>query len=299
MIETRPAGNVARRARWAADDAGCAHGGSPGAPGGARKRHLSGFALKRLPVNRRSELPAARARRAACRQGDGNTWRRRVERPVQVGGGVACAAPMGDSARPVGSEKRMDIVARVKAMLASPATEWPRIEDEPADPAYLFFNYLAILALIPAIAGFIGMSIVGVWTPNSGTLRVPLVAGLFNALLGYVFAFIVVYIMALVIDAMAPRFEGQRNFPNALRLAVYGSTPMWLAGIFMVIPGLRFLIILGFYGLYIVWSGLPRLMKVPPTRLFSFVACIAAAAFILVFALGMIQAAVAAIMRGV
>jgi hypothetical protein len=65
----------------------------------------------------------------------------------------------------------------------------------------------------------------------------------------------------------------------------------------MVIPGLRFLIILGFYGLYIVWSGLPQLMKVPPARLFSFVACIAASAFILVFMLGMIQAAVAAIMR--
>ena len=44
------------------------------------------------------------------------------------------------------------------------------IEREPGDVQYLFKNYVAILALIPAVAGFIGSSIVGVSTPV-GTIK--------------------------------------------------------------------------------------------------------------------------------
>src|SRR5436189_2806275 len=97
-------------------------------------------------------------------------------------------------------EGKMDVVARVRAMLVSPAAEWPAIEREPGDPAYLFANYVAILALVPALAGFIGMSVVGVSTP-AGTMRVPLAAGLFNALFAYVLTFVMVYVMALIVDA--------------------------------------------------------------------------------------------------
>jgi hypothetical protein len=72
-----------------------------------------------------------------------------------------------------------------------------------------------------------------------------------------------VYVMALIIDALAPTFQGQKNHPNALKLAVYSMTPAWLAGVFSLIPGLRPLSILGLYGLYLLRVGLPPLMKVP------------------------------------
>ena len=55
----------------------------------------------------------------------------------------------------------MNVVERVKAILVTPKTEWQAIETEPGDPAYLFTNYVAILAAIPAVCGFIGMTIAG------------------------------------------------------------------------------------------------------------------------------------------
>jgi len=191
----------------------------------------------------------------------------------------------------------MDIIARAKAMLVAPTTEWPVIAKEPGDPVFLFGNYVAVLALIPAIAGFIGTSIVGVSTPG-GAVRVPFPAGLFNAMFGYVLAFVMVYALALIIDALAPSFAGEKNFSNALRLSVYSCTPLWLAGIFMVVPGLRFLVVLGFYGFYILWSGLPSLMKSPPGRSLVYAASAVACALVLTVALGAIQAAILSIIRG-
>jgi len=160
----------------------------------------------------------------------------------------------------------MNLVERVKAIILTPATEWPVIEREPGDPAYLFTNYVAILALIPAIASFIGSSIIGVSMPAVGTFRTPIFSGLFHAILSYVLSFVVVYIVGLIIDLLASSFQAQKNPGNALKLAVYSYTPAWLAGIFQIIPGLAFLSILGLYGIYLLWLGLPVLMKAPKEK---------------------------------
>jgi Yip1 domain len=170
----------------------------------------------------------------------------------------------------------MDLVERVKAILLTPKSEWLVIERESGDPAYLFTNYVAILAAIPAVCGFIGFSLIGI-----GTFRVGFMAGLVSAIVQYLLAFVMVYVLGLIIDALAPTFEGQKNPPNALKLAVYSMTPGWLAGVFLLIPALGFLGILGFYGLYLLWLGLPPLMKSPEEKAIGYTAAIAICAVII------------------
>jgi Yip1-like protein len=152
-------------------------------------------------------------------------------------------------------EVRVDIVERAKGILLTPKTEWQTIEPEPGDPAYLFTNYVAILAAIPAICGFIGMSIIG--------HRAGILTSIVIAVVRYLLSFVIVYAMALVVDALATTFHGQKNQPNALKLATYSMTPVWLAGALSLIPGLRPLGILGLYGVYLFWLGVPALMKAP------------------------------------
>ena len=103
-------------------------------------------------------------------------------------------------------------------------------------------------------------------------------------------AFAIVLVLALIIDLLAPVFGGQKDFDNALKLAVYSYTPAWLAGIFLVLPGLRFLILLGLYGAYVLLLGLPRLMKSPEQSSYVY----ALAAVICACALTLIAAAAAA-----
>src|SRR5436305_3789853 len=113
----------------------------------------------------------------------------------------------------------MNLVARVQAILLYPKSEWLVIEREPGDLGFLFTNYVAILAAIPAVCGFIGRSIVGV-----GGYRAGLFSGLLIAIVGYVLTFVGVYVMALIINALAPSFNGQKSFNNALKLVVYSFT---------------------------------------------------------------------------
>jgi len=191
----------------------------------------------------------------------------------------------------------MNLVERAKAIIMSPATEWPKIERESGDVTYLFTNYVAILALIPVVCGFIGTSIVGVSMPAVGTVRMPIFSGLFQAVLTYVLAFVLVYLVALIIDFLAPSFDGQKNSANALKLAVYSFTPTWLAGIFKIVPGLSFLWILGLYGIYLLWVGLPILMKSPREKTLIYTIAVVVCAIIIYYVVFRVVAGLVAFPR--
>jgi hypothetical protein len=77
---------------------------------------------------------------------------------------------------------------------------------------------------------------------------------------------IAILVLAFIIDIVAPLFGGKKDFDAALKLAVYSFTPVWLAGIFLLLPGLHFLVLTAFYGVYVLAAGLPRLMKTPKAQ---------------------------------
>jgi hypothetical protein len=183
------------------------------------------------------------------------------------------------------------LLARIRNIVADPRSEWPLIATEPGDPMRLFVGYVAVLAAIPAIAGFIGSSLVGV-SVSVGRLHDPMLFGLMRALISYLFSFVIVYLTALAIGVMAPLFQSERNFTSALKLAVYSFTPVWLIGIVLTVPGLRFLSILGLYAIRLVWTGLPPLMGTPRPKVLPYAISIVVAAFGIVLAMSVIQAAI-------
>jgi hypothetical protein len=183
----------------------------------------------------------------------------------------------------------MNAASRAHAVVADPSAEWAKIENEPGDAAYLLTGYVAPLALIPAIFGLIGACVVGVEGPGARILRGPIFDGVFGAVFGYVMSCATVLVLGLLIDLLAPMFGGRRDFDSAFKLAVYSFTPVWLAGIFLLAPGLRFLGLLGFYGGYLLWTGLPRLMKSPEPRIPAFAAIIVASAGVLILVIAAAQ----------
>ena len=172
----------------------------------------------------------------------------------------------------------MNLVERVKAILLAPKSEWMVIDKEPGDPQYLFANYVAILAAIPAVCGFLGMAIFG---RSIG-------AALAGAVISYVLAFVGVYVMALINDALAPVFGGRKDQPSALKLAVYSMTPAWLVGVFSLIPALGVLKILGLYALYLFWLGAPVLMKTPEDKSVVYTAAVVVCGIVVWLVLGLL-----------
>jgi hypothetical protein len=185
----------------------------------------------------------------------------------------------------------MNAAWRAQRILADPSAEWMKIEKESGDAAYLLTGYVAVLALIPAMFGFIGACVVGVTVPGAGTVRAPIFDGLFGAVFGYVLTCGTVLVLGLLIDFLAPVFGGRKNFDSAFKLAVYSYTPVWLAGIFLMAPGLRFIGFVGVYGAYLLWIGLPQLMKVPELKVPAFAAAIVASACALTVIVGIAQRA--------
>src|SRR6185295_7278206 len=86
----------------------------------------------------------------------------------------------------------------------------------------------------------------------------------------------------------APTFNGQRNQIQALKVAGYSSTASWVAGIFALIPGLRLLTILGLYSLYLLYLGLPILMKNPREKAMAYTVVVILAAIVLFIIIGAI-----------
>ena len=164
----------------------------------------------------------------------------------------------------------MDIVTRVRGLLLDPRAEWLAIDAEPSSVDSLYRDYLVFLAGVPALAGFIGMSLVGHALPVIGTYRVPLFSGIVWALLTFGLSLGGVYVLALIVDRLAPGFGGTPNFINAFKLSGYSATAAWLAGIFSIIPALGVLGLLGLYSLYLFYTGLPVLMRAPRERVFVY-----------------------------
>lgn len=160
-----------------------------------------------------------------------------------------------------------NLVARTKAILTTPKTEWPQIASEPASTSGLYAGYIAILAAIPAIAGFIKSSLIG--TGFLGvTVRAPIGAGITAAILGYALSLLLTYVMALIINALAPTFSGQKNQIQALKTVAYAWTAYWVAGIATIVPWLGWLVVLagGIYTIYLLYLGLPSTMQCPPDK---------------------------------
>jgi hypothetical protein len=150
----------------------------------------------------------------------------------------------------------MNLVERINGILLQPKSEWQAIEGEPGNAGYLFPNYVAIVAAIPPVCAFIGLSIVGY-----GPFRLGIISGILHAVVVYVLSLISVFIVAYVIDFLAGTFGARKNLDNAMKISAYAPTAAWVAGVFKIIPALAFLGILGLYSLYLLYTGITALMK--------------------------------------
>ena len=180
-------------------------------------------------------------------------------RPEPMAGASNSSGPAPGYVPPVGDAAH-GLIARVKNILLSPSTEWPTIAAEPSSTGSIYIGYVVPLVAIGVIAAFIGQSAIGL--PLVG--RVGVVAGLVRAIISFAFSLLGVFLIAWIVDVLAPTFGGQRNPLAALKATAYSFTPGWVAGVLNIVPMLGLLVIIGaLYGLYLLYLGLPVLMGCP------------------------------------
>lgn len=179
------------------------------------------------------------------------------------------------------------IVDRVKAILLRPSPTWDVIEAEPATIGGLYRSYVVPLALIPAIAGLIGSIVFG-YGAFGISYKPSILGAVLSAAVSYGATLLGVFILALIIDGLAPTFGGEKNRVQAFKVAAYSGTAGWVAGIFQIFPPLSFVGLLAFYGLYLLYRGLPRLMKTPDDKATPYTVVVVIAAIVVAIVVGAI-----------
>ena len=188
-------------------------------------------------------------------------------------GNGAGSSPGGNSCGPCqwcGCVDWKLILSRAKEVFLSPKGCWTSIKAEELSAKDLYLKYAVGLAAIPAICGFIKQSIIGISIPLMGTsYRVPFFSGLVHMIAAYLLMLLGFYIVAVVFEKLAPKFEGQVSQIDALKLVVFAATPAMVGGIFTLLPvALSALLglLLGIYGLYLGYVGVGEMTSVPAAK---------------------------------
>jgi hypothetical protein len=181
------------------------------------------------------------------------------------------------------------VIQRARSLLVSPRAEWPVIAAETATVTSLYREYIVVVAAVPAICLFIKTSILGYAWHGFRVYRVGIAQGLTAAIVEYGISLGMVYVLALLIESLAPSFAAQPNRVQALKLAAYSYTASWVAGFAQVLPGLYGLFALAgaIYSVFLLYLGLPITMKVLPERAGGYAAVTAVVALVLGWLVGL------------
>jgi len=167
----------------------------------------------------------------------------------------------------------MSLVDRARNIITKPVAEWPVIAAEPATVGSLYTGYIIPLALIGTVCGLAA----------SLFIYHSFVLALIGAVVGFVLQMIIVFVAALVAQALAPNFGGANDRIAALKWIAYASTPGWIAGIFLLIPILGGFIVLlaDLFGLYLLFTGATPMMRVPKERSVGYIVIVIVALIVL------------------
>lgn len=180
------------------------------------------------------------------------------------------------------------LFARASAILLRPHETWDLVDAETTQIPDLYKTYVAPLATIPAVCGAVGLLGLGGIHIFGVHLRPSFTGVITEMVVRYVLTLVGVYILAWVIDELAPQFGAARGRTQAFKLAAYSGTAWWVAGIFRLVPeiGGLFMLLGGLYTLYLMHLGLPKLMKVDDDRATPYLAVSLVVTLVLMFLIG-------------
>jgi len=183
---------------------------------------------------------------------------------------------------------KTSIIQRVINILTKPKQEWQVILQEQPNTMKLIVGYALVLALIPAIASFIRVGVIGttVW----GVTYRSMGGGIVQALVQLIGAGVGIYLFALVIDLLASSFESEKNMGRSLQLATYSITPVWVLGILNLIGTIGSIIVFlgAVYSIYLLYLGIPVLKKTPADKVTGYLVISIIAYLIIYFVVALV-----------
>lgn len=177
-------------------------------------------------------------------------------------------------------QKAEFILSRAYGLLKDPKSEWEQIRAEETNIPSILLGYVAPLAAIPPICGLIGQYAFGNRIANE-VIRPDLSDALLGVVISFAISVAMVFLLGLLVNATAENFDADRNDLSAQKVAAYSMTPAFLSGLFSLWPPLWWLSLVGIaLSIFLLYRGLPILMKAPADRAVGYTTTVAIAALV-------------------
>jgi hypothetical protein len=163
-----------------------------------------------------------------------------------------------------------NLINRAKELILSPKLTWEIIKNEDVKILDFLKTYVLPLALIPAIASFIGYGLIGFNLGGFGRIAL-LEWGVSAAIQSLLSSFSSILIISWVISKLAPKYECEVSMDKSTSLVGHAFTPALVSGVFYIIPSLSIIAMLGgIYSLYVLYIGFPVMTGVSEIKKTNF-----------------------------
>lgn len=176
------------------------------------------------------------------------------------------------------------LINLAKQFILSPKEAWESVKDDTSTAQQHVTSYVFPLALIPAIATFIGVGFIGYfhsieWGISSAVMS------LINTLLG-------VFISGFVIHKLAPSFQTEVSLDKAVKLVGFSYTAALVGGIFNIYTPLAILVLIAaLYSLYVLYLGFKPMTNVSEEKSMGYFVVSLVVIILVYVVIGLIMAA--------
>jgi hypothetical protein len=167
------------------------------------------------------------------------------------------------------------ILSRCYGLFRDPKEEWRQIRDEETTIPNILIGYVAPLAAIPPICDLIGSSIF------AHMLQVEPGQAIIRAVITWIVSIALVGFLGILINVLSTNFDAERNDLAAQKIAAYSLTPAFLSGVFSLFPWLWWFSLFALAAMvFLMYRGLPILMKAPEDRALGYAATVTIATMV-------------------
>jgi len=175
-------------------------------------------------------------------------------------------------------------IQHIIGLFTDPAREWVKIREQCKSSERSRVGHIFVMAAIPALAGYFGTTRVG-WRIGVGDpIRITGESAVSIAVIYYLALIVGVFTIGWVIHLLGKAYEVEKPLPLCISLASYTATPLFLIGIMEVYPVLWLNMLIGLpalaYTVYLLYTGLPVMMEIPPERGFLYASAVLAVGLI-------------------
>ncbi|QYK02613.1 Yip1 family protein [Shewanella psychrotolerans] len=180
------------------------------------------------------------------------------------------------------------ILNHLMGLYTHPKEEWHTIEKN-HEAVKSSLSHVLLIALIPSICTYFASTAIGWNLGVSDPLFLTSNSALVMSISMYFGLIAGVFALAYLAFWMAKTFDAEPSYTQALELAAYTATPLFMVGLAALYPSIWFMMVVGLaglsYSIYLLYTGVPIIMNIPEEKGFIYASSVVTAGLVLLVAL--------------